>query len=286
MGDLEREGVPLRPFDTQGIDADAQKIGQAIERLLPDGTRLNLMVGDATGDGYVDEEDLELLKRLLADTEEARQLQARLSPAQLAACDINGDGVIDVRDLLVLCHRLVAEMKAGSLTDPLTGLDNRRAFQEKAALKLKTARRYKIPVCAIVVDLDYFKEINQTYGQAAGDAFLVRVAQVLRRVIRESDLVCRYGGDEFVILLDHADLRRARHVVERLQEALRGAELITSEGSVVRLSVSMGVASYRPGSRLVRLLRDADHALYEARRAGPGQVGYLEPPPTPDSPRK
>jgi diguanylate cyclase (GGDEF)-like protein len=263
----------LNPFNTHNLQAACQLVGQLVERCLPDGTRVRVVVGDVSGDGYVDEEDLELLRFLLSDTEEARRLLRQLSPAQLMACDVDGDGCVGVYDLLVLCVRLMRDLKILSVTDELTRLDNRRAFKEKAALKLNTARRYGVPVCCMALDIDLFKDINDTYGHEVGDAALVRLATILRQATRDSDVVCRYGGDEFILLLDHAELAQGRTVARRICEALARDELLTPEGVPVRLSVSIGLASYHPGQDLAGLLRAADQALYGAKRKGRGGIG-------------
>jgi two-component system cell cycle response regulator len=160
-------------------------------------------------------------------------------------------------------------------TDPLTGLANLRAFRARLDEEVKRARRYATPLACVMVDMDNLKPINDELGHAAGDLAIGRVAEVIRRQLRETDFGARYGGDEFVVLLPHTTASEARVFAERVSARL-GEAALDVDGRHVPLAASFGLAALTDdaldddaGDALVRR---ADAALYEAKRAGRGQV--------------
>ena len=276
----EHPGLILNPTNLSNLEAAAHLVGSRLSRTLPDGSTVTVTLGDVSGDGYIEDDDLDFLRTLLSDTEQGALLRSRISAQDLAACDLDGDGVVDVRDLLVLTTRILTDFRKLALTDELTGLDNRRAFKEKARMKVNTARRYGIPMACIAVDLDHFKEINDAYGHAAGDQALQRVADLLREETRDSDLLCRYGGDEFLVLLDHMKPDQVVPVAERLLEAAQALRARSPDGREFPVPLSLGVALYRPDLDLQGLMHQADLALYRAKRKGRGRA-ELAPNPEP-----
>lgn len=153
--------------------------------------------------------------------------------------------------------------------DPLTGLANRQAFFERAKIELSRARRFGHPVSVAVVDCDDLKRVNDELGHRAGDALLLRIAEVLRTSVRQYDLVSRLGGDEFALLLPQTSAADAQPVIERLQSSLRTAETAATP----RLTVSAGVvSSERPSTSIADLLARADELMYAAKRSGKGTV--------------
>jgi diguanylate cyclase (GGDEF)-like protein len=166
-----------------------------------------------------------------------------------------------------------------SLTDALTGIANRRGFRKAAELALAWAGRQPAALSLAYMDLDEFKEVNDTLGHAAGDELLRLVGRTLAGSVRSTDVVARLGGDEFAILLPATDVSTSRVVVERLCERLRAA--MRSEAAAPAATFSMGVATFpppAPGSpppaSVEALLRTADAAMYEVKRAGKGDVRY------------
>jgi len=159
-------------------------------------------------------------------------------------------------------------------TDPLTGLANLRAFRARLEEEVKRARRYRTPLACVMVDMDHLKPINDELGHTAGDVAIGAVAEVIRRELRETDFGARYGGDEFVMLLPHTSAGDARVFAERVCTRLHESS-IEVLGRRLPLAASFGIASLDdepvddPGQTLVRR---ADAALYEAKRAGRGQV--------------
>jgi diguanylate cyclase (GGDEF)-like protein len=156
--------------------------------------------------------------------------------------------------------RLVLELEHAALCDPLTGLLNRRGFVPRVTAELELARREDRTFTVLALDLDGFKDINDTRGHEAGDRALARTADALRSACRASDICCRMGGDEFAVLLPRTDAHGADAARERVRHALtdRDPELVAS----------IGAATYPlDGDTVADLLRAADHALYAAKAA-------------------
>lgn len=156
--------------------------------------------------------------------------------------------------------------------DPLTGLGNRRALTLQGEQWLADAIRHQQPLSMLVMDLDRFKGVNDTYGHPLGDHLLCGLADSLRAVTRTADLCVRIGGDEFVVLLPGTDLFAAMECGERIRCAVARLSLTAPDGTPVSTSVSIGVATHRSGMDLDQLYRHADEALYAAKRAGCNRV--------------
>jgi diguanylate cyclase (GGDEF)-like protein len=169
-----------------------------------------------------------------------------------------------------LKQRLVLESER-ALTDVLTGLKNRRGFQEAAWAEIERARRNEQPFTLALVDLDNFKQVNDTLGHEAGDEVLVAVSDLLRERLRVVDVVCRVGGDEFALLLPETAASEAATAFRDL--LVRVARTMHERGSVVGLSVGAVTFNSAPRS-LDDALRETDTLLYEAKRAGKGQLRH------------
>lgn len=152
--------------------------------------------------------------------------------------------------------------------DPLTGLGNRQAMLRKLKVECERQARNRQPCCVALLDLDFFKDVNDTYGHAAGDTVLRSLASLLAASIRPYDQVFRYGGEEFVICLPNADARIAWAIVERLRLKVAGWSVPVKDGHQVRLTVSAGVAPLDAEQGVDTALDTADTALYAAKRNG------------------
>lgn len=152
---------------------------------------------------------------------------------------------------------------------PLTGLMNRAAMEEQVSREIELSSRHRQPMALIVLDVDQFKAINDTHGHQVGDEVLKSVAEALRECARQSDLVFRYAGDEFVIALSHTDLAGAEAVAERILKHTTDT-VIHDQDAEVRYGVSIGIASMSAGDTWASLFDRADRALYGAKRAGRG----------------
>jgi len=158
-------------------------------------------------------------------------------------------------------------------TDELTGLMNRRAFFEHAQLLYEQCRHNQQPLCALMMDMDHFKDINDTYGHQAGDQVLRQIGEVISTSFRQADVYGRLGGEEFAVLLPNTSLEVARDIAEQLIKAIAG---LASE-PVHGLTASLGVASTHPlGQDLHGLMNTADKALYRAKALGRNQVAVAE----------
>jgi len=163
----------------------------------------------------------------------------------------------------------IARLGWESLTDELTGLYNRRYLQAKLKEEKARADRYKRPLSILMADLDHFKVYNDTNGHQKGDELLAKIGALLRRRVREIDVVCRYGGEEFLIVLPETDGPQAELVADRLRAAVADAKL----GSPSSMTISIGIATYPKDAPSPELaIMEADSALYKAKSAGRNRV--------------
>jgi two-component system cell cycle response regulator len=171
----------------------------------------------------------------------------------------------------IALHEMVSEQ---AVTDDLTGLANNRAFREQIDREAARALRFGLDLSLLILDLDNFKSVNDTYGHPQGDAVLRMIGRILREESRGIDQPARYGGEEFVVALPETDVEGALELAERIRERIEGApvELVEGGGSM-RITASVGLATLSGGDLDVRaLIRAADAALYEAKRAGKNRV--------------
>lgn len=170
--------------------------------------------------------------------------------------------------------RLIAERLAR--TDGLTGVLNRRELLDRLKREWLKAERHDTPLSLLMIDIDFFKRINDTYGHQAGDAVLVKVAHVLKTVCRDCDDVGRYGGEEFCIVLSSTTLCEATAIAERLIDEVAGTS-IEHEGQTLAVTLSVGVAQNAGGmTGPGELIKVADCALYRAKHLGRNRVETME----------
>lgn len=168
--------------------------------------------------------------------------------------------------------RLFHKVKELAEKDGLTGLLNRRELLRRAEGALAQAHEHGAPLAAILFDIDHFKRFNDTYGHAIGDEVLRLVARSASDAVREADLLGRYGGEEFTVVLPQSDARAALEVAERLRALLAATALQTEAHGALAVTISVGVACCDPGEALDALLHRADLALYESKRRGRNAV--------------
>jgi diguanylate cyclase (GGDEF)-like protein len=169
--------------------------------------------------------------------------------------------------------RLRESLRRQSVLDPLTGLFNRRYFDETLKRELARARRKSVPMSLLVLDIDHFKRVNDDFGHAAGDAVLRAIGQQIRASIREGDVACRYGGEEFVILMPECGVEVSSVRAGLLREAIAAAILDGDSTGPERVTASFGVAEYPShGADAESLFWAADKALYRAKQLGRNRV--------------
>jgi len=168
-------------------------------------------------------------------------------------------------------------LKKLAVSDPLTGLHNRRFFDMRLSEECRLAERHNLPLSMLLMDVDFFKRINDTYGHPAGDKVLVELGRVVPRNLRQSDCMARYGGEEFVILLPLTNLQGAIAKAEEIRLAIKEMAIELETGEVLRITASLGAAQLGAPhcSDQDALVAGADHGVYEAKERGRDQVcGY------------
>jgi two-component system, cell cycle response regulator len=161
-----------------------------------------------------------------------------------------------------------------AITDALTGLFNRRYMEMHLATLVEQAASRGKPIAALVVDIDFFKAINDGHGHDAGDDVLREFALRIRKAIRNIDLACRYGGEEFVIVMPETDMAVATMVAERLRRRIAAEPFSIQQGArQLEVTISIGIAALgAPGDNAAAILKRADQALYRAKRDGRNRV--------------
>jgi len=172
--------------------------------------------------------------------------------------------------------RFAEQMYVSATHDGLTRVNNRKYFEEQFLAEFAFAARHRLPLSVLMIDLDHFKQVNDTYGHPTGDHVLKVVARTLARILRTEDLLARYGGEEFVILARGIDQVAARAIAERVRGTIESLLLPvpSAPGGVLRITVSVGTATFTDGVPVSRvaLLAAADAALYRAKRNGRNRV--------------
>lgn len=194
--------------------------------------------------------------------------------------NVHGDLAPVARSFNAMAERIerqAQELHATANRDELTGVMNRRGFQTDLASELERAVRYERPAALLLLDVDHFKHVNDTYGHPAGDVVLRAVADEIQDAVRGVDRVGRWGGEEFAILLPETPRGDAEHVANRVNRVIRQRVVIT-EGEAIRVTASIGVAVYDPALHGIitpdELMQHADDALYEAKDAGRDRVVF------------
>lgn len=173
-----------------------------------------------------------------------------------------------------------SELERLAYYDTLTGLLNRRAILEKLDEWLQQVRRYRDRLSVVMVDLDHFKQVNDTLGHRAGDRVLCDVAGLMRRTVREADFCGRYGGEEFLIILPRTDVAGAAIMAERIRCAVAGTPMRTAEAGTFLVTASFGAAECCDSDDEDLLVGRADAALYKAKDKGRNRVEIAPCPPT------
>lgn len=170
---------------------------------------------------------------------------------------------------LSLCYKTAEQMRELSITDPLTGLFNRRYFDIRIEEEYIRAKRYGFSFSLAIADIDDFKLFNDTEGHRAGDFILKEIASVMNRSIRANDILVRFGGEEFAIIMPQIQKSEAFYVAERVRENVKNQiQPIWRKFPKERMTVSIGIAIYPECNSIESLIREADRSLYAAKRSG------------------
>ncbi|MBI5408356.1 MAG: diguanylate cyclase [Nitrospirae bacterium] len=163
------------------------------------------------------------------------------------------------------------EIEFESVRDKLTGLYNRKAYDEKISQTLADVERYNVPASLMVCDIDFFKKINDKFGHKVGDLALKKLADLLRERLRKNDFITRYGGEEFVVILSHTDIKNAATAGEGVRSYI-DKSVFSYKNHHIPLTISIGVSSFRKGDDVTTVFERADNALYLAKRSGRNRV--------------
>lgn len=192
-------------------------------------------------------------------------------PAHMVEIQAVEESIVELHASLVANEAARQQLELLANRDGLTGLTNRRHFMLLAEQELARAQRYRRSLTVGMADLDHFKRLNDTYGHAAGDAVLKAFAALVGDTLRQSDLSCRYGGEEFAFLFPEVGIDEARRLAERLRERFSELEIRLPDGRLIRVTFSMGLADATV-LPLEGALKLADEALYEAKRSGRNRI--------------
>ncbi|WP_373035189.1 diguanylate cyclase [Sulfurimonas sp.] len=158
------------------------------------------------------------------------------------------------------------ELEHLSVTDALTGIGNRRYFHNKIEEEIRRAKRYQHPLSLVMFDIDFFKEVNDKHGHGVGDEVLIEYAKLIHSLLRDADVFCRIGGEEFMIILPHASVDEARQIAEKLRIKVEECR------KVIPITISFGVVEYIPGEEIEFIYKRVDDALYKAKASGRNTV--------------
>lgn len=161
---------------------------------------------------------------------------------------------------------LYRELKHLSITDPLTGLYNHRHFSKSLNQEIKRIKRYPAPLCLMMIDIDHFKTYNDTYGHLEGDRLLKEVSRIISKNLREIDVACRYGGDEFAVILLETKIHKAEIVAQKFQKAVASLDVKQP------VTLSIGIAAYTNHLDRHELILKADRALYQSKKDGRNRI--------------
>lgn len=180
----------------------------------------------------------------------------------------------DAQMLLQAATEQAVSFQETSQRDGLTGLYNRYYFDEQISTEVACARRYERPLSLLMIDIDFFKHVNDTYGHQGGDQVLRIVAFKLLKTLRASDTLARYGGEEFSLILPHLSKQESIIVAERLRRIIE-KESIPFEEKEIKVTISIGVSEIAKGDTPDKLIKEADSALYLAKKEGRNRVKTL-----------
>jgi diguanylate cyclase (GGDEF)-like protein len=258
---LKNEPWDLVILDRRLPDMDGVVLAQELRALSDFRTRYIIML---TGED--EQEDKVQGLTLGADDYITKPFQY----AELLARIRAGKRIVDLQKELLETNK---RLELLSITDGLTKLHNHRYFQDELARAFEESQRYQRPLSLAMIDIDFFKKFNDTYGHAVGDDVLKRAAELYRSSVRSTDLVARYGGEEFAVMMPETALEDAIAFAEKIRSMIETTPLETQAGAL-NVTVSLGVASV-PQSRIrsaKELIVAADKALYRAKRNGRNQV--------------
>lgn len=268
----------LTPDDVRAANAEIGRrfkkemsdVIQLIQTNISDTERFQDVLGDAARDlpeaartGKVDD----IVANLIQQNQE---MAART--AQLA------EGMNESQRQIEALNRELEIVQKQSMTDPLTGLLNRRVFDERIREEIELARKHNAPLCLAMIDLDHFKRINDSFGHLIGDAVLKKVAGIISAAVRPRDIVARFGGEEFAVIFTGANIPNASVLVNRIRRELSNARLYirNTRSEIGTITASFGVVDLRAEMDAEDMVEAADALLYVSKQDGRNRVSYSD----------
>ena len=185
--------------------------------------------------------------------------------------------VFKERELRLERNRMMADLQQLAITDSLTQLYNSRHFFTQLKMEIERANRYGHSLSLLLLDIDFFKNFNDSFGHLEGDKVLSAVGQMIKTCLRTMDTAYRYGGEEFTIILPYTDGNEAKTVADRVQYALEFITFCPCPARSVQITLSIGVTEYSPGEELTVFVRRSDRAMYTSKESGRNKVSFLPP---------
>jgi diguanylate cyclase len=278
-----------QPINADNVESLYQKYVADGDRLVISKllTKIALMLKDITGHVLETEGDLaghgQILSDLASQVGQARdyhEIKTIVDQMILETKDLVDSGKrLQTRmkmstDDLKLLQQELEKSQQEAQTDALTSLFNKRGFEKRFELERIRAKQNELPFSIIMVDIDYFKRVNDTYGHLVGDSLLKSIANLLKSHLRKNDIASRYGGEEFLILLPETELDGATAVAQKIKDTLARKEWKLKETgeSMGKVTVSMGIALYKLNEPEEALIKRADDALYLAKNNGRDRI--------------
>lgn len=258
---------------TDKIDAVGTRVMDEIEHVMS-------MIDSATGQANTYGNDLAGASARLASVASPEGVRAIIETLVRSTREVEANNkaleqrLKASRSEIKLLQENLDAVRTESLTDPLTSLGNRKFYDQMIAKAVTLAGKTESPLSLLVSDIDHFKKFNDTYGHLTGDQVLRLVALALKQNVKGQDYACRYGGEEFAIILPETPLRAALTVAEHIRRSVMTKELIkrSTGENLGRITISLGVATFRPGDTPASLYERADKCLYAAKRNGRNRV--------------
>ena len=203
-----------------------------------------------------------------------------IKPVRLEELLLRLKRVLKERDLTNERIRMMEKLQKLAVTDGLTKLYNSRSFYSQLETEVDRFNRYKHPLALLLLDLDHFKDYNDTYGHLEGDKVLVRFSQIIKTCLRANDTAYRYGGEEFTVILPETGGEEAGLVAQRIRAALETERFAPINGKEVKITISIGVTESQPKDELSTFIQRADRAMYRSKQKGRNLVSelYADPP--------
>jgi diguanylate cyclase len=277
---MPAHGRPVMGTQAEGT-AEAREMIQAVRRFAEQLFEATGTLAD--GIGQKNEElrvsmgSVDSLASMLDDPEVSTLLNTVLSitSSMHATVDASHSELVRTREAIDQLRGEMQQSREWMQQDPLTGMQNRRGMEIALGRELARARRSGSALSVAMLDIDHFKKLNDTYGHPAGDCALVHLCDIAKSILRESDIMVRYGGDDFLLVLPETDRNGTLLVIDRLKVVVQKTPLIY-EGSRIALSFSAGVAQLQAGENPAALVLRADRAMLQAKSAGRDTIRQAE----------